>query len=119
MFILRFFSGVMAWLTIIAVNVGLIGCTVYAYANAGGCPWCQQQGWQHGGHHLLPKVIIDHFLLFVRCLLTYVPAPIIHALVLAGVALVPLTCPLTFTPLSVPALPTPSSLLPHAPGLLS
>lgn len=36
MLILRFFSGLMAWLTIIAVNIGLIGCTVYAYANAGG-----------------------------------------------------------------------------------
>lgn len=36
MLILRFFSGLMAWLTIIAVNIGLVGCTVYAYANAGG-----------------------------------------------------------------------------------
>jgi hypothetical protein len=35
MLILRYFAGIMVWLTIIAVNLGLTGCTLYAYNMAG------------------------------------------------------------------------------------
>ncbi len=35
MFILRYFAGVMAWFTIIAVNLLLIGCTLYCFKYSG------------------------------------------------------------------------------------
>lgn len=35
MLILRFFAGVMSWVSIITVNVALLGCTLYAYNMAG------------------------------------------------------------------------------------
>lgn len=35
MLILRYFAGVMAWVSIITVNVALLGCTLYAYNMAG------------------------------------------------------------------------------------
>jgi hypothetical protein len=35
MLILRYFAGVMAWVSIIVVNVALLGCTLCAYNMAG------------------------------------------------------------------------------------
>lgn len=35
MLILRFAAGLMAWLTIIAVNVALVGITLYSFSYAG------------------------------------------------------------------------------------
>jgi hypothetical protein len=35
MMILRFLAGVMVWVTIVTVNLALLGCTLYAYNMAG------------------------------------------------------------------------------------
>lgn len=33
--ILRYFAGVMAWMTVIAVNAAFAGCTLFAFARSG------------------------------------------------------------------------------------
>lgn len=35
MMILRYFAGVMVWVTIVTVNLALLGCTLYAYNMSG------------------------------------------------------------------------------------
>jgi hypothetical protein len=51
MLILRYFAGLMAWLTIAAVNLGLAGCALYCYYQSGrlsavrGAPNGARMGW--------------------------------------------------------------------------
>ncbi len=38
MVVLRFGAGIMAWLTIVAVNAAMISCTMLSYEKAGALP---------------------------------------------------------------------------------